>query len=169
MIFRKANLDEIEKCWDVVCAARNNMIAIGRHQWTPEYPNREIISSDIHNGNGFVLKVEDEIVAYGAVFINGEPQYEHLDGTWLSVGDYVVIHRLAVNPVHERKGYARRFFAETEAWTLNQGINSLKVDTNYDNVGMLALMAADGYKYCGEIVYQGGYRKAFEKILTPKT
>ncbi len=165
--FRQATIAEIPYCWAIVDAARNNMIAIGRHQWTPLYPNLEVITADIRDGCGYVLIEDDRIVAYGAVRLNGEPEYERLlGGKWLTYGDYLVIHRLAVHPADEGRGLARHFFAETEAMAARKGIPSIKVDTNYDNGGMLHLMDILGYTYCGEVLYKNGYRRAYEKVIT---
>ncbi len=166
-IFRKATMDDFEQCWSVVDAARWQMIRIGRKQWTPEYPSREVLAADIGAGAGFVIEEEGCIVAYGAVYRNGEPEYERLRGEWLSNGDYLVVHRLAVDPRYERRGFAREFFAQVEALALGQGIRSVKVDTNYDNAGMQHILATSGYVHCGEVTYPvSGERLAYEKVLT---
>ncbi len=178
-IFRKATIEDLEQCWSIVDAARWQMIRIGRRQWTPEYPSCEVLTADIGAGAGFVIEEEsgDEvncrvaarcIVAYGAVYRNGEPEYERLRGNWLSHGDYLVVHRLAVDPKRERCGIAREFFANVERMALSCGINSVKVDTNYDNAGMLHILATTGYTYCGEVTYPvSGERLAYEKKLIP--
>ena len=44
-------------------------------------------------------------------------------------------------------------------------IFSIRVDTNYDNIPMLKLLAALEYQYCGEVYFRGSARKAFEKVL----
>ncbi len=190
--FRKATQADTDACWEVVDAARNHMIAIGRKQWDELYPSREIITRDILGGNAYLLERKNApfaseekqaapnepdstanlqadnsmIVAYAVIVKNGEPQYEHLQGTWLSNGDYLVIHRLAVCPKLENQGLARQLFSYTETLALQQGVRSIKIDTNYDNGGMLHLMQALGYTYCGEIFYPRGQRMAFEKQLT---
>ncbi len=215
-IFRRATMEDLEQCWSVVDAARWQMIRIGRKQWTPEYPSREVLAADIEAGAGFVIEEEDcaggnaaevcgtegktagvnaaevcgiegkaagvsaaegkatggnvaevrGIVAYGAVYRNGEPEYERLRGNWLSHGDYLVVHRLAVDPKWEKRGLARGFFANVERMALEQSICSVKVDTNYDNAGMQHILATSGYVHCGEVTYPvSGERLAYEKLL----
>jgi hypothetical protein len=56
-------------------------------------------------------------------------------------------------------------FDHIEDFTREQGIQSVKVDTNYDNMAMLKILESKGYSYCGEVFLAGGMRKAFEKII----
>ena len=79
----------------------------------------------------------------------------------------MVIHRLAVSPRHRGHGLSKRLFHEAEKWAASQGIHSIKVDTNYDNVEMLNILPHLGYTYCGQIHYGAkGDRKAFEKLIS---
>ncbi len=168
-IFRKATIEDFEACWAVLDAARWQMIRIGRKQWTPEYPNREVLGTDIAAGAGCLIEEDGRVVAYGAVYKNGEPEYERLRGEWLSNGDYLVVHRLAVDPQYERRGIARGFFLDVERLALSMGIFSIKVDTNYDNAGMQHILMTSGYAHCGEVTYPvSGERLAYEKLLTDR-
>ena len=104
-------------------------------------------------------------MAYGAVLFEGEPAYEAIEGRWLTTGPYVMVHRLAVAEERLRQGVARRFMQRVEALALTRGIGSFRVDTNFDNAGMLALLAEAGFVRCGEIRYGAEHREAFEKVL----
>ena len=53
-----------------------------------------------------------------------------------------------------------------EDFTLSKNITSLKVDTNFDNAGMLKILDKLGYVYCGEVFFRDSPRKAFEKVLS---
>ncbi len=165
--FRKAVLTDLPQAWSLVDAARNNMIAIGRKQWTRQYPNMEILARDIDEEAACILEDESgRILAYGAVYLNAEPVYDNIEGEWLSDGDYLVIHRLAVHPELERRGYASEFFRRVESMALSLDIHSVKVDTNYDNVGMLHILESRGYHFCGLVHFPvNGERRAFEKLL----
>ena len=96
--FRPAYIKDFEACWNIIDQARRSMIASGRHQWTNDYPAEHDIKDDINNGNAYVLTVDGEVAVYGAVALNGEPQYDFIDGDWLTTGDYYVIHRFATLP-----------------------------------------------------------------------
>ncbi|MDH6253673.1 hypothetical protein M2347_003400 [Chryseobacterium sp. H1D6B] len=59
----------------------------------------------------------------------------------------------------------KKLFTHIEDFTKSSGVQSVKVDTNYDNIAMLKILERQGYSYCGEVFLAGGMRKAFEKIL----
>lgn len=163
--YRPAFINDFEGCWRVINEARHQMIASNRYQWTEDYPSRQDILDDVNNGNAFVLTVDDKIAVYGAVMLNGEPQYESIRGKWITNGDYYVIHRFATLPELQREGYARIFINKTTSLCEVEHVPSIKVDTNYDNIPMINLLSSLGFCLCGEISYQGrGTRFAFEKI-----
>lgn len=141
------------------------MIMEDKNQWTGSYPSRTDVDRDIRSGVGFVFEIAGEVIAYGAVVFDGEAAYDRIDGEWISGLDYVVVHRLAVRQDYERKGMATAFFESVEELALSAGIHSFRIDTNYDNDRMLALLRKSGFKYCGEVHYLSGQRKAFEKLL----
>ncbi len=166
IIFRQATLSDFNGAWTALDNARNMMISIGRKQWSASYPSQEILLCDIREGHGYVLVSGEEVLAYAAVALNGEPLYDDLDGHWLSESDYMVVHRLAVNTSHRGEGLSKRYFAEVENWAKSIGVNSIKVDTNHDNVEMLNMLPKIGYVYCGEVDYGvKGKRMAYEKLL----
>ncbi len=110
------------------------------------------------------------VIAYGAAVFDGEPTYAQIDGAWLTDGDFVVLHRLAVADEAKRQGVAVEFFRRVEQLALGRGIRSFRVDTNFDNRYMLALLQHAGFTYCGKVFYAGsGERLAFEKQLKVKS
>ncbi len=162
--FRRATLSDVERCFELICQAKRYMASLGRRQWNERYPAVGDIVSDISAGDGYVLCLNGGIVAYGAVIFSGEPLYGTIDGKWLSDGGYVVLHRLCVADVVRGTGVAQRYFGEVERFAASRDIRSFKVDTNFDNAGMLHILSKLGFSYCGEIHYPHGDRRAFEKI-----
>ena len=77
----------------------------------------------------------------------------------------VVLHRLAISDQYLGKGLAQMLMKFTEEVALRNNIFSIKVDTNFDNEPMLMIFAKFGYIYCGEVMFRGGVRRAYEKIL----
>ncbi len=149
----------------MILQAKAFMLSEGRHQWTEAYPAPSNISGDIDAGHAYVLCIDDVPMVYGAVIFSGEPVYEQIADSWLSNGDYVVVHRLCVADEARGKGLAKRFFDEVSALATSRGIHSFKVDTNFDNSAMLHIMKVLGFTYCGEILYPQGSRLAFEKLI----
>lgn len=163
--FRPAFIKDFDGCWRVINEARQQMIASGRHQWTADYPSKQDILNDVNNGNAYVLTVDEQIAVYGAILLNGEPQYEFINGKWLTNGNYYVIHRFATLPKLQREGYAKIFLEKTNSLCEIEHVPSIKVDTNYDNMPMIRLLSSMGYCLCGQVNYgTRGLRFAFEKL-----
>lgn len=165
MQFRRAGEKDIDAICAIIYDAVSYMLAEGRQQWTSSYPARTHIADDVACGRGYVLEDETGIVAYGAVVFTGEPAYGQLNGSWVSDAPYVVVHRLAVAQSARGKGLSVAFMRETEALARRNGVTNFRIDTNFDNAQMLHLMDKLGFTYRGEVRYETGLRRAYEKQL----
>ena len=166
--FRKALLSEKEVIWDILNLAIKRRKEDGSNQWQDGYPNIEVIDNDIEKGEGFVLIDENNIIGYCAVIINNEPEYEKIEGKWLTNSDFVVVHRIAITEQHLGKSLSKVILENVEEFAINNNIFSVKVDTNFDNFAMQKIFEKAGYIYCGEVNFRGSPRKAFEKVLKIK-
>lgn len=110
-------------------------------------------------------QAQGNVVAYGAVVFDGEPAYDAIEGAWLTDGDYVVLHRMAVADGEKGRGVATEFMRRVEAMACGHGTGSMRVDTNFDNRYMLRMLGRLGFVYCGKVRYRSGERLAFEKTL----
>lgn len=163
--FRQATMADSPAIWEILEAAIQRRKADGSAQWQDGYPNPEIVKKDLEQGQGYVLTAGGRLVAYAALLMNDEPAYAHLDGNWLSNGDFLVIHRVAVAQDFLHKGLGRRMLAHIETFAVHNKIYSIKADTNFDNPGMISLFEKQGYVYCGEVFFRGSSRRAYEKLL----
>jgi GNAT superfamily N-acetyltransferase len=163
--FRKAQLSDQNQIWEIMDAAIQRRKNDGSNQWQDGYPNPMIIQADIEKGNGHVLTHNSIVVGYCSILINDEPEYAKIKGRWLTNGDFVVYHRVAVSTNYLGKGLAQKMLLHIEDFALQKNIHSLKADTNFDNHGMLAIFEKMGYIYCGKVTFRGTERKAFEKVL----
>lgn len=164
-IFRKAEPADADAIWKILQQAIERRRLDGSRQWQDGYPNTDTVKKDIENGWGFVLANETGIIAYSALILNDEPAYDYIDGAWLTNGDFLVVHRVAVSDTVAGQGIATRLLKAIEDYALAQPIPSIKVDTNFDNPAMLRILEKLGYIYCGEVILFGAPRKAFEKVL----
>jgi predicted GNAT superfamily acetyltransferase len=162
---RKADAADRDIIWNIIQQAIERRRIDGSTQWQDGYPNLGTVESDIEKGFGYVMTVDGEIAVYTALILNDEPAYSTIDGAWLSNGEFVVIHRVAVDEKFAGRGMVKKLFDLIEDFTKSQGIQSIKVDTNFDNTAMLKILESKGYSYCGEVFLAGGMRKAFEKII----
>lgn len=165
---RNAIPDDLPIIWSMLQDAIARRKSEGSNQWQDGYPNPEVISEDIQQGVGYVLIAENNPVGYVAILINDEPEYANLKGKWLTEGDYVVFHRVAIAEEWLGRGLAKELLIHIEDFARAKGIHSIKADTNFDNGPMLHLFEKSGYSYCGEVHFRGSPRRAFEKYLKGK-
>ena len=163
--FRLANTSENESIWTILQEGIERRRREGSNQWQNGYPNLQTIEYDIKEDQGYILLSENEIAVYCALVINNEPSYDNIVGKWLTDGDFVVAHRIVVAGKFIGKGMSQLLLEKIELFAKEKYIQSVKIDTNFDNYAMLHLLDKNGYTYCGEVFYNGSPRKAFEKIL----
>ena len=161
----RAGTEDIAAAWNIVSKAKDDMRLHERKQWQDGYPSKENLITDVNAGNGYLLKTDGCVSGYCAVIFTGEPAYKKIDGKWLNSVPYVVVHRLAVNPDLKGKGLATVFMQLVENLAKESGFDSFRVDTNYDNAGMLRIMQKCGFTYCGKVRLPSGERMAFEKSI----
>lgn len=164
----RASLEDIDHIWELLQLGIEKRKLEGSDQWQDGYPNRDVVSNDIINQYGLVVRdVNQKIVGYIAMIDAIEPAYEILEGKWLSpTGEkYMVLHRLIVDQNNPIKGLATWMMQNIEKIVLDRGIHSIKVDTNFDNIGMLRVFEKLDYQYCGKVYFRGSERLAFEKLI----
>lgn len=166
MTFKKAEQKDVDRIWQIILQAKQQMRALNSSQWGDDYPSIEIILKDISKSYGYVLhNNEGQTVAYGAVIFDGEPAYSSIDGEWSDNNPYVVVHRLAVADEVKRQGLAVIFMQEVEKLSLQRGVRSFRIDTNFDNIYMQKVLVKSRFIYCGEVAYERGQRMAYAKTI----
>lgn len=163
----KSKESDINEIMKIIKVAQEDFKSKGIDQWQNNYPNADIIKEDINNNNSYVLKEEGKIIGTTALIFDGENDYNTIyDGEWLSLGDYGVIHRMAIDFNYRGTGLALMFLKKLEQITRDRGIYSIKVDTHIENMPMKKLLLKNGYKECGWIYLEDGNKRiAFEKLL----
>ena len=163
--FRLAEQADSDQIWELLKEAIQRRKDDGSNQWQDGYPNPDVIAKDIAQQHGFVLTDSEEVIGYCAILINDEPDYNHIEGEWLSENDFVVFHRMAVLKNRAGKGLGKRLMNHIENFAKFNRIYSVKADTNHDNEAMKHNFEKSGYTYCGQVYINGSPRKAFEKLL----
>ncbi|MGO1595209.1 MAG: GNAT family N-acetyltransferase [Sphingobacterium sp.] len=164
--FRLAASSEVSMIWQIFADAIRKRKEEGSDQWQDGYPNIDVIEGDIEKDNGYVaLDPTGRLVGYLALLYDGEPAYDLIDSKWLTNRPYAVVHRMAVSQQPRIKGLATWMLSQAEQISLQDGYLSLKIDTNFDNTGMLRVLEKREYVYCGIVHFRGGDRRAFEKKL----
>lgn len=163
--FRKANAADINIIWEIIQQSIERRRIDGSTQWQNGYPNLQTVESDVSKEFGYVITVDNEVAVFVALIFNDEPAYSSIEGAWLTTGEFLVIHRIAVSEKFAGQGLVKKLFDYVEDFVKTQNVQSIKVDTNFDNIAMLKILESKGYSYCGEVVLAGGVRKAFEKVV----
>lgn len=163
--FRKATLEDKEIIWNLLKQAIKRRKEDGSNQWQDGYPNEAIVENDIKNEFGYVLLDKEKVIGYSAVIINNEPEYQKIIGKWVTNNDFVVVHRIVIAEEYLGQGLSKTILKHIEDFALKNKINSIKVDTNFDNFAMIKIFESLGYIYCGEVFFRGSPRRAYEKVI----
>lgn len=165
MELRKAHQSDKECIWDILQAAIEQRKKEGSNQWQNDYPNPDVIQSDIDMGYGYVGVAGEKILIYAAIIFDIEPAYTTIVGQWLTDQPYVVLHRIATAPAEKGRGRAIQLFQLVEDLAIRHGVYSIRVDTNFDNAAMLHIIEKLAYSYCGQVFFNNSPRRAYEKVL----
>lgn len=171
MKIRLSKIEDIPKIMIVINDAKSYLASQNIDQWQNGYPNTAQVENDIKKGESYVLVNDENLVLATAMFtLRKEPTYKKvIEGNWLVSEEeiYGVIHRMAIKKEYRKFGLATLLFNEFHQQLKVKDIQSLKIDTHEDNLGMQSLLKKLGYVYCG-IIYTNynAKRLAFEKIVS---
>ena len=150
MKIRSASHSDFEQVLNIYERARAFMREHGNpDQWGDSYPSRDLLLSDLENGR-MHLVVDDSSAIAGvfSLFLDGDPDYDVIDGEWLNDEPYIAIHRIASAGTH--KGVFSCIFD----YCLGLSDN-VKIDTHTQNTVMQSVLAKHGFKRCGYITIEG--------------
>ena len=171
MKIRLSKTEDIPNILTIIDDAKVYLASQKIDQWQNGYPNAAQVENDIEKGESYVVvNDENQVMATSMFTLRNEPTYKKIiGGEWLvaEYKDYGVIHRLAIKKEYRKLGLATFLFDEFHQVLLEKNIQSLKIDTHEDNLGMQSLIKKLGYQYCG-IIYTSyqAKRLAFEKIIS---
>lgn len=165
MQFRKAEIKDVERIMEIFSAARKRMALLGIDQWQDGYPQREIILEDVALSRSYVGEVDGRVVATVMLMTDNEPTYDVIyDGKWLCDGEYLTIHRIALDGELCGTGAAKRVMDFAQAQAKERGVKSIRVDTHEGNLPMRKNLEKNGYRYCGIIhLKSSAERVAYQK------
>lgn len=167
LFFRKAEQNDIPFIWKILqqCIVRRK--SDGSTQWQEGYPNLKTVEKDVELSQAYVLVSDNQIIGTAALIVDLEPTYDHINGKWLTNGNFLVVHRVGISDAVLGRSLSLEIFKYAEEIAKSKNLNSIRVDTHKDNFAMLRILEKLEYSYCGEIEVRDGKRKAFEKVLIP--
>ncbi len=151
-MIRHAKLSEISDIITMTRACSAFMIANGIYQWNEDYPSKKKFENDLERKELYVLEIEKRIV--GTIVISTFMDEEYAPISWLTLNDNnIYIHRLAVRPDHQGKGYARQMMQFAETYAEKNGFASIRLDTFSQNSRNQRFYEARGYQKLGDIYF----------------
>ncbi|MDP4088644.1 MAG: GNAT family N-acetyltransferase [Bacillota bacterium] len=163
MDIRKASQQEVSMIMELVKKAVADMISKGIEQWDDIYPNIEVISRDIAEGN---LYVYHDGVIKGIVVLNEYQDKEYEEVQWeKQCGKPMVIHRLCIAPQSQGSGIARAFIDFAEEYAKRNEYDSIRLDTFIHNLRACRLYEGKGYKKVGIVTFRKGEFYCYEKNI----
>lgn len=146
----EADLDELIELYKA-CTIRMNKA--GLFNWHSSYPDHETISGDIKRGTLYILE-RDRI--HGAMTLNDEQPIEYIEINWeYLTGPFLVVHRLAISPDHQGKGYAVYLMDYAEKLAESSGCQSIRMDVYTINIPGINLYKKLNYRELNEFYFPG--------------
>ena len=169
MEFRLAEEKDMVRVITLINQAKQFLAQQNVDQWQNGYPNAASIQEDLQKQNGYVLCLDGTVVGYACISFDGEPCYADLQGKWLSEQPYAVIHQMVIGNQEKGKGFAGQFFSFAEQLCRTNGIKSVKVDTDRDNLRMQAVLQKLGFVYCGTVCFDNSEKlRPFQVLCKPE-
>ncbi|MDB5085248.1 MAG: acetyltransferase [Bacilli bacterium] len=143
------HLDSLNEIYStVVHHLRSNKV----FQWDSQYPNRNIIKSDLENGS--LYGIVDNSYFVGAMVLNDEQETEYEKIQWENnVGKIMVIHRLVVHPTYQGMGVGKKLLCYAETLAYDNSYKSIRLDAYSGNPAALRLYDRHGYQLRGEVFF----------------
>lgn len=151
-MIRHAKILEIPDILSLSKACASYMISKGIYQWNEHYPSKEAFEKDIERKELYVLNIDNELV--GMIVISTFMDEEYLPIKWLTPNqNNNYIHRLAVHPDFQGKGYAQQLMDFAENYTREKGFASVRLDTFSQNKRNQKFYETRGYQKLGDIFF----------------
>ena len=169
MNIRLATVEDIAGIMEFIWALIPTLHAGGNKQWDETYPNPEVFAEDIAAGQLYLMSAEGQTA--GVIAVTTEQYPEYADVGWDIHKPATVVHRLAVNPIFQRRGIAALLLGHAEIIARARNHARILADTNSHNQAMKHLLPKLGYTFAGEITleFRPGMRfLCYEKYVGEK-
>lgn len=149
-MIRRAKISEITDILTLTKACAAYMVQNGIYQWNDQYPSKEVFENDIKRQELYVLDIDGSLV--GTQVISTCIDEEYIPVKWLApTKNNLYIHRLAVHPNHQKKGYAQQLMDFAENHARKNDFESIRLDTFSQNTRNQKFYETRGYQKLGSI------------------
>lgn len=148
----KAKKIDIPEILALTRACAKSMIDKGIYQWNEHYPSASAFEQDIEREELVVLKKDGAIIGTIVVSIIMDKEYKDVEWLTPSKGN-IYVHRLAVHPDMQGKGYATKLMNYALFSAQFGGAPSIRLDTFSQNKRNQQFYESRGYKRLGSIYF----------------
>ena len=151
-MIRRGTPSDIVNIIELTKSCAVTMIKKNIYQWNEHYPNKEAFFKDVERDELYVLEIENTII--GCITISTFMDEEYNSISWLTENtNNIYIHRLAIHPTHQGKGYAKELMTFAETFAIKTNCISVRLDTFSQNHRNQKFYEHRGYKRLGDIYF----------------
>lgn len=153
MTIRKASLEDIPDILAITKACALHMVNNDIFQWNENYPNTAIFNKDLQHEALYVL-INDNNKVTGSIVLSEIMDEEYKSINWLTENNSnLYIHRLAIHPNEQGKGYARYLMDFAENFAKENSFSSVRLDTFSLNKRNNLFYQKRGYKQLSDVYF----------------
>lgn len=151
-MIRKAIESDIEAILNITTDCAEDMTHRGIFQWNNHYPNKLVFEMDLARDELFVLEQSNTLI--GCITISNIMDKEYHSIKWLTENsNNLYIHRLAVKPSLQGKGFAQMLMSFAENLAIKNNYTSIRLDTFSQNKRNQKFYELRAYKRLGNVYF----------------
>lgn len=151
-MIRKGTIEDIDAILNITKLCAAHMINKQIYQWNEHYPNKSVFENDVLRKELVVIETNSGLI--GCIAISTFMDDEYVPVSWLTPNENnLYIHRLAVNPEFQGKGYAQKLMDYAENYAKTNSFASVRLDTFSKNERNQKFYEARGYQRLGNIMF----------------
>ena len=164
-MIRLATDEDLKSIMNIINDVKEEMKKENNPQWHADYPLISDFQKDMDEKSLYVLEENNDIVGLICIQINSNDQYQQVKNQTDSPA--LVLHRLAISPKFQKKGYAQKLFQFAEETAIKNNIFFLKADTEKSNKKMNQLFKKLNFTKKGTLTWSdnNGIFNYYEKKL----
>ncbi|WP_396636367.1 GNAT family N-acetyltransferase [Maribacter sp. R77961] len=148
-MIQHAKISQIPDILHLTEACRLHMESKAIFQWTTSYPNKAQFLTDLERKELYVLKEGNNLIGCMVISSVMDKEYQHVK--WLTQLNNVYIHRLAVHPSQQGKGFAQQLMNFAEEYARTNHYLSVRLDTFSQNKRNQKFYETRGYQKLQDI------------------
>lgn len=143
-MIQKAIFSDLEQIYSLTKKCAQGLIEKGIFQWNDAYPSKEVLKNDIQLQQIWKWEENNQIIGIIVLTENEDGEYKNVK--WLTKNSKnLYIHRLAVHPKFQGKGFAQQLMYFAENYAKINKYASVRLDTFSQNFRNIKFYEARNY------------------------